>query len=252
MLINWFTVAAQILNFLVLVALLKKFLWARLVGAIDERGKRIAARLAEAEEKNKQAELLNEEARARLDAMSEQHDKVVLAAQREAEEERSAMIQRAREQVRGLESRWHEDVEREQAAFLNALKSRAAAEMFTVIQRALEDLACTSLQECATRTFVEKLKRLEASALRDLVGKQLTVLSAQPLPDADQQQIQAALEERLGSPVPLQFQRAAAMPWGIELRGNGRRIGWTPDSYIKSLEENLKEALEHRADLAAR
>lgn len=252
MLIDWFTVAAQIVNFLVLVALLRKFLWARLVAAIDEREKGIAARLAEADEKNKQAELLNEEARARLDAMSDQHDKVVLAAQREAEEERSAMIQRAREQVRGLETRWHEDVKREQAAFLNALKSRAAAEMFTVIQRALEDLACTSLQECATRTFVEKLKHLEASALRDLVGKQLTVLSAQPLPDADQLQIQTALEERLGAPVPLQFQRAAAMPWGIELRGNGRRIGWTPDSYIESLEENLKEALEHRADLAAR
>jgi F-type H+-transporting ATPase subunit b len=252
MLIDWFTVAAQIVNFLVLVALLRKFLWGRLVGAIDEREKRIAARLAEADEKNKQAELLKQEALARLDAMSDQHDKVVLAAQREAEEERNAMIQRAREQVRGLETRWHEDVKREQAAFLNALKSRAAAEMFTVIQRALEDLACTSLQECATRTFVEKLKHLEASALRDLVGKQLTVLSAQPLPDADQLQIQVALEERLGAPVPLQFQRAATMPWGIELRGNGRRIGWTPDSYIESLEENLKEALEHRADLAAR
>src|SRR5690242_13371892 len=125
MLIDWFTVAAQIVNFLVLVALLRKFLWGRLVGAIDEREKRIAARLAEADEKNKQAELLKQEALARLDAMSDQHDKVVLAAQREAEEERNAMIQRAREQVRGLETRWHEDVKREQAAFLNALKSRA-------------------------------------------------------------------------------------------------------------------------------
>lgn len=252
MLINWFTVAAQIVNFLVLVALLKKFLWGRFVAAIDEREKRIAARLTDAENKNKEADLLKQEARAAVATVRQKHDEIILAAQHEAEQERSAMIQRARDEVRGFETRWHEDVEREQAAFLNALKSRAAAEMFSVIRRALEDLACSSVQECATRTFVQKLKQLEAPALRDLVGKQLTVLSAQPVPDADQHQIRAALEERLGAPVPLQFQRAITMPWGIELRGNGRRIGWTPDSYIESLEENLKEALEHRADLAPR
>ena len=51
MLIDWFTVVAQIVNFLVLVALLKHFLYGRLVEAIDAREKRIAARLAEADEK---------------------------------------------------------------------------------------------------------------------------------------------------------------------------------------------------------
>jgi F-type H+-transporting ATPase subunit b len=50
MLIDWFTVAAQIVNFLVLVALLKHFLWGRLVRAIDEREKRIAGRLSAAED----------------------------------------------------------------------------------------------------------------------------------------------------------------------------------------------------------
>ena len=47
MLIDWFTVVAEIVNFLILVALLKRFLWGRLVQAIDEREKRISGRLAE-------------------------------------------------------------------------------------------------------------------------------------------------------------------------------------------------------------
>ncbi|HLH00518.1 MAG TPA: F0F1 ATP synthase subunit B [Bryobacteraceae bacterium] len=252
MLINWFTVAAQIVNFLVLVALLKKFLWDRLVSAIDEREKRITDRLAEADDKNKQAELLKQEARARLDAMRHEHDEIVLVAQREADEQRNAMIQRAREEVRGLEARWHQDLEREQTAFLNALKRRTATEMFTVIRRALDDLTGRDVQQCATNTFVEKLKNMDLAALRDLVGKELTVLSAQALADVAQREIRTVLEQRLGAPVSLQFQRAGTMPWGIELRGNGRRIGWTPDAYIDSLEQNLKEALEHRAELAAR
>ena len=252
MLIDWFTVVAQIVNFLVLVALLKHFLWGRLVAAIDEREKRIAGRVSDAEAKCKEAAQLKEQAQAETAALDEKHDQTILEAQREAEDERNAMVQRARDEVRGLEARWREDLEREQAAFLDALKRRAASEMLTVIRRALADLAGADIQQCATRTFLEKIKKQDTAALRDLIGQKLTVMSALEVPPATQSEIQAALEERLGAPVPLQFQRVPSMAWGIELRGNGRRIGWTPDSYIESLEENLKDALEHRMDLVPR
>ena len=55
MLIDWFTVIAQAVNFLILVALLKHFLWGRLVRVIDEREQRVATQVAEAEKKNKTA-----------------------------------------------------------------------------------------------------------------------------------------------------------------------------------------------------
>ena len=46
MLIDWFTVAAQAVNFLILVWLLKRFLYKPVLAAIDEREKRIATQLA--------------------------------------------------------------------------------------------------------------------------------------------------------------------------------------------------------------
>jgi F-type H+-transporting ATPase subunit b len=51
MLIDWFTVGAQALNFLILVWLLKRFLYKPILHAIDEREKRIAAELADADAK---------------------------------------------------------------------------------------------------------------------------------------------------------------------------------------------------------
>ena len=48
MLIDWFTVGAQALNFLILVWLMKRFLYKPVLHAIDEREKRIAAELADA------------------------------------------------------------------------------------------------------------------------------------------------------------------------------------------------------------
>ena len=42
MLIDWFTVVAQVVNFLILVWLLKRFLYKPILDAIDAREKRIA------------------------------------------------------------------------------------------------------------------------------------------------------------------------------------------------------------------
>ena len=49
MLIDWFTVGAQALNFIVLVWLMKHFLYQPVLDAIDAREKRIAAQLADAD-----------------------------------------------------------------------------------------------------------------------------------------------------------------------------------------------------------
>ena len=48
MLIDWFTVGAQALNFVILVWLMKRFLYQPILDAIDAREQRIAAELADA------------------------------------------------------------------------------------------------------------------------------------------------------------------------------------------------------------
>ena len=55
MLIDWFTVGAQALNFLILVWLMKRFLFKPVLDAIDAREKRIAAAIADADQKKAEA-----------------------------------------------------------------------------------------------------------------------------------------------------------------------------------------------------
>ncbi|MEZ4640979.1 MAG: hypothetical protein R2856_39490 [Caldilineaceae bacterium] len=56
MLIDWFTVIAQIINFVVLLLLLRRFLYGPIIRAMDEREHHIAEELAAAECKQQQAE----------------------------------------------------------------------------------------------------------------------------------------------------------------------------------------------------
>lgn len=244
MLIDWFTVIAQIVNFLVLVALLKHFFWARLIKAIDDREKRIAGRLAETEEKNHQADLAVERAHA-LAAEEERTRTAMLAqAQREAEELRMRTIREARESVQALEKKWLDDLDREKAAFAGEVRRRSVSQILAVIRRALADLACADLQNSAVRVFIEKLRALDATDLHELTsGGELKVMTSADLTEEEK----CAIRQALG-PVQLEFVHDPDLAWGIELRAGGRKIGWNVDSYLESLERSLGGALEHTAE----
>ena len=150
MLIDWFTVVAQIVNFLVLVALLKHFLYGRLVDAIDAREKRIADQLAEAARKDQEVDRRLEQMRLNAAECERQREQMLAGARQDADRERDAMVQRARDAVRALETKWHEDLDHEKAAMVDEIRHRAAGEILAITRRVLTDLAvrrCGSLRD---------------------------------------------------------------------------------------------------------
>jgi F-type H+-transporting ATPase subunit b len=246
-LIDWFTVLAQIVNFLILVALMKRFLYGPLIAAIDAREQSIAARLAEAARKEREANARVEQL-ARECAETENQKAAVLAAAREdADRQRGEILARARENVKALEIKWRDELEREKGAFLDDVRRRAATEILAATRSAIHDLACAEVQCCAMNAFLDKLRSIDPALLRAFAKDGMTVVSREDLPAETRRSVQQVLEERLGAPAAIEFERAPAMAWGVELRGNGQRIGWTPDAYLDSLEDKLRVALDKAA-----
>ena len=252
MLIDWFTVVAQIVNFLVLVALLKHFLWGKLTRAIDEREARVAGDLAKAEEKSKEAERQAEELRLRSLEQDRKQQEMMAQARKEVEDQRTKLVEEARNSVRELERKWRQDLDRERSAFFIELRARAATGILAVIRRALGDLSSSDLEQSTIQVFLDKLGSFDAATLRELGTKEQVVRSAVDLPDEVRKRIAVILEARLGAPPQLRFERDSTMAWGIELRWNGHKIGWAPESYLDSLEENLKQDLDRRAEAVDR
>src|SRR5271170_2717853 len=98
MLINWFTVGAQILNFLILVWLLKHFLYKPILGAIDAREKRIAAELADADAKKAEAQKERDDFQAKNKAFDEQRAALLAKAEGDAKAERERLLGDARKE----------------------------------------------------------------------------------------------------------------------------------------------------------
>lgn len=247
MLIDWFTLCAQIVNFIVLVWLLKKFLWGKLIRTIDEREDRIASRLKEADQKNKGAEQQLAAIQARAVEQERERGEMIEQAQREAAQLRLELTQQARDSVHRQETEWREDLEREKMAFLDEVRQRAGVEILSVVRRALTELASADIQRCAVEVFLERLQSADQASLQELAAAgTIQVLSASDLPADLRQRIDTLLTARFGDHVRLEFARNPQMTWGIELRSKGRSIAWTPESYLESLDEGLRKALELR------
>jgi F-type H+-transporting ATPase subunit b len=249
--IDWFALAAQVVNFLVLVFLLQHFLFSRVTGAMDERERRIAGRLDQAEEKRRQASEQEQQLQERRRELDESRGRMLARAREEAEEQRRALVKRARSQVEEQHRRWQRAVRRQRRAFLGALRDTAARELVSATRGVLEDLASSDLEERVVDTFVRYVQRMDAGErerLGTFIGSAegpLLVRSSFELPSRARSRVIEALEQASGLKLDgnVRFERFPALLLGIELRSDGKSVGWNVDRYLDTLSERMEDLL---------
>ena len=253
MLINWFTVVAQIVNFLILVVLLKYLLYNRIIKAMDERESKIQLRLKEAEEKEQAAEREVESLREKNRDFDEQREKMLAQAKEEAETRRRELTQEARQAVTNLRLVWQEAIQREKESFIRDLRKMAAAQVYTIARKAFEDLADAALEERMVDVFlarIQKMKKREREALAASIkeaGNEVAIRSAFEIPPKLRKKMTQALHRHLTDEINPHYETAPDLILGIELKTRGRKIAWNLRHYLDTMEENALRTLEQEA-----
>jgi F-type H+-transporting ATPase subunit b len=250
-LIDWFTIIAQIVNFLILVALLKYFLYGRILQAMDQRQEKIAARLAEAEQWRLEAEEERHHYKARLDDLELQQADILAQARKEADSERKKLLNEAREEVEVARSRWYEAIEREKTAFLQDLQQRAGRQVYNITRRALADLATAELEQQIVEVFCRRLQELPLEKRQELVdalksSTEVTITSAFSLTEEVKQKINSILKVYLPDGLEVHYQTSPDVISGIELKVRGHKIAWSLDQYLEALEAETHKILEEK------
>ena len=147
MLIDWFTVGAQVLNFLILVWLMKRFLYKPILHAIDAREKRIAAELANADAIKAEAQKECDEFQHKNEKFDRQRTALLSQATDEAHAERERLLDEARQAAAALSSKRQAALRNEQQTLHQALSRRTQQEVFAIARKVLADLATTSVEE---------------------------------------------------------------------------------------------------------
>jgi F-type H+-transporting ATPase subunit b len=249
-LIDWFTVVAQIINFLVLMALLKIFLFDRVIRVMEEREKKIADRLDEAEQKRREAAEREEKIAAEERDLEEKREKMLFEARRTANSKQKELERQARSEIDALRDRWTEALDQEKEDFAASIRRTAAKQVFAVTRRVLTDMADNGLQERLLDTFAEQLKGMPNEDKRELVKAvgenrmSTTILSAAEIATAKRRSITRLLHEEIHPDIEVDYQTDGKLLAGLELRVPGKKISWNLDRHLEELEQKVFLALE--------
>jgi F-type H+-transporting ATPase subunit b len=254
--INWFVFLAQIFNFLLLMYLLKRFLYGRILKAMDDREAKIAARFAEAEDLKVKA---NEEAvlyEKRNQMLNETKDRMLNEATMAADAKRKELMEKVRVEVDQVKTRWQDMLSREQDAFFYDLRQRAAKELYATARKALRDLADADLEERIVDEFFRRVKALDEEKsvqMRKAIsggGNRVTIQSAFGIPALRRTQIEETLKKQITNGFTINYLQQPEIVSGIEMRVNGHKIAWSLNEYLETLVENLTETLQKEAHAA--
>jgi F-type H+-transporting ATPase subunit b len=254
--IDWFVFLAQIFNFLLLMYLLKRFLYGRIIKAMDDREAKIAARFSEAEELKVKASEAAELYEKRNQLLNDRKEQLLNEATLAADSKRKELMEKVRADVDQVKTRWQDMLIREQNAFFADLRQRAAKQLYATARKALSDLADADLEERIIDEFIRRVQVLDEEksvSIRKAIsggGNRVTIQSAFDIPAPKQTKIEEVLKKQITNGFTIRYLLEPDIVSGIELRVNGHKIAWSLNEYLETLVESLTETLQKEAHAA--
>ena len=252
MLIDWFTVGAQALNFLILIWLMKRFLYKPILKAIDGREKRIAKELGDADAKKAEAQKERDEFQHKNEEFDQQRAALLSKATDEVNAERKRLLDEAHKAADDLSAKREETLRNDAKNLNQAITRRTQDEVFSIARKALTDLATTSLEERMGEVFTRRVREMDGQAKSGLgqalktASEPALVRSAFDLPPDQRAAIQNAINETFSADIHLRFETAPDLVSGIELATHGQKVAWSIAGYLTSLEKGVGELLKKK------
>lgn len=187
--LNWTTFVLEILNFLVLVWLLKRFLYRPVQAAIERRRQSIEADLAAAQASNQQAEALQQQRQQQLHAWEQQQQNAKEALQQDIDAERERRMAELAATLEAEKQRLQALDEHQQTEQWRQLEQQALQISGRFASQLLARFASPELELLICQAAIEDLKQLAGSEREKLhqslnePQRTVHVSSVFPLPD---------------------------------------------------------------------
>lgn len=239
--IDWFTVIAQIINFLILVWLLMRFLYKPILAAIDEREKKIAAQLEDAANKKSEARQEKELFIRKNEEFDREHATQLEEAQKRVEAKKKRLYEEARQETNALRLKLEESVKQQEQELQETIKRRTKEEVFAIAGKTLSDLANAELEEQVVNVFIKKMRNLNEEdqkkfkkALRVSDGL-IRIKSVFELSENLKQNLEMTMKELGEKDTKFQYTLEPELVSGIVLETADFQLSWGIGSYLESL-----------------
>ena len=239
MAIDAFTLVAQVVNFLVLLFLLRAFLFRPVQRVMAERERRIAEEHAAAERARSEAEAEAQALRDERETLVEQRRERLAELERALEHTRVERLDEVRAEAEAARAAWRVDLERSRRDTADELRRLAPSLLADALRRGWRALADEDLEARAVTTFTRRLGELD-DATRSALGAAgasgpVVVATAFAVTPAQREALLSALAGTLGVTTEVVFEREPALVAGVALRAGDLRLGWSVDDLVGDL-----------------
>jgi F-type H+-transporting ATPase subunit b len=199
-----------IINFLLLVALLYKFMHKPLLNILETRRKKIQARKEEADEKQREAQKLKDEYEHKLAGIGEERSEMLSEAKEQTEKQREKILNQARETAKKETENARRDWERRRTDALENLRediAKTAVELAGAILGKLTGGDVEAALRGVVEDELETLARANEDERRGLTAKDspVRVVSATELDQEQRDRLAAAVRKITGEETGVNF-----------------------------------------------
>lgn len=220
---DWTTFLLEILNFLVLLWILKRFLYGPVLAALDARRQRLHDEAAKAAELKRQAAELKAGYESRLADWSREREDARRKLEDELTQARAVGMEQLKKSLADAQAKAEARSESLAAARDAALVRQAAAEAYGAAATMLGRLASPELTARIATLFAEDLTALPESERASLqraaaaleASAAVEVACAHALDTASRERVAAALSQAAGRTLPLAFREAPELTAGL-------------------------------------
>jgi F-type H+-transporting ATPase subunit b len=221
MTIDWWTLALQVVNVVVLIWLLKRFFWRPLSAMIEQRRAAAQQMLADAEGKRSQAAAALADIERTRAGFASEREAILTAARDAAEQTRRAMLAAATQEAAALQAAARAAIDKQHDAAEQAWTERANLLAVAIAERLLARLEGPVINATFLDWLLGELRRLPENVRHGVAadGVVLQAVSATPIASSDQEHYRQLIGEAFGGRPQITFQVDPALIAGFELRG---------------------------------
>lgn len=243
--LNWSTFILEIINFLVLVWILKHFLYKPVLNVIARRRAGIEKTLADAKEHHEEAEKLKQRYEGRLFEWEQERQQARNKLAEEIEAERVDKLSKLQTELEKQQEKARVAEARRQSDAMRKIEETALKQGAYFATRLLEQAAGPDTEARLIELLIDELKQLPDERVVSLrnsfekTAEAIKVVTAYPLSDQQRQSLEQILTKIATPDIPLQFEQNSELLAGVRI---------TIGAWI--LGTNLQDELEGFKELA--
>lgn len=155
------TLIWSIINFVVLLAILYKFLYNPILNVLDKRKEEVANNLAHAENSRKEAEDMFADYKKQLADASAKAQGIITKANKAAEQSKNELISEAREEAASMTKKAQEDIQREKEQAMKEVRDEIAGLAVLAAGKVLEKSLTQEDHEKMINDFVGEVGNIQ-------------------------------------------------------------------------------------------